>query len=338
MKGVVSLVFCFCLLLLLNVNEVTAQLPTHSNTINGHVFNAQRQPVPDIYVELVNEANSTIARVKTNGSGRYFFNNLSGGTFIIKVLPFGTDLEEQSVEVVLETNGISGRAPIVNIQQDVYLRQRRDANDEKTLTGVVFVQEVPDGAKKLYEKAIEALGKKNTDEGISNLEAALTAFPTYYQALIKLGQEYAGQQKWQQAYETFKKAVAVNPKSFFGWYGLSSAAKEGQLTDEAIKAAQEALTIYPASFEAAIMLGLCQRKAKQFPEAETSFKQADKLAKGKSPDVHWNMALLYAYNLNNFAGAADRLELYLKVKPDAENIEDVKKLIKQFRQKASENK
>jgi Tfp pilus assembly protein PilF len=336
MKRIVLLVFCFSLLFLLSVNKANGQL--HNNTISGHVFDAQRQPVAEIYVELVNEANSTIARVKTTSGGRYMFGGLSGGTFTVKVLPYGTGLEEQSAEVNIGTDGVPGRSPSENAQQDFNLRPRRDTVDEKNITGAVFAQEVPDEAKKLYEKGLDAFTQKNTEEGINKLEASIAIFPTYYLALVKLGQEYAGQQKWAQAYEIFKRAVTVNPRSFFGWYGLSSVAKETQMLDESIKAAQEAVSIYAASPDASLLLGLCQRKAKQFEAAEKSLKQADKLAKGKSPDVHWNLALLYAHNLNNFASAADRLELYLKVKPDAENGEDVKKLIKQFRQKALENK
>ncbi len=336
-KTVNKLTLLFYLLFFLSVNLSENYAQGHNNTISGHVFNDKRQPVSNIYVELLNETNGVLSRVKTNSGGRYFFPGLSGGSFTIKVLPYGTDLEEQATEVNIATDGITGRSPSENVQQDFYLKLRRTAMDEKSLTGVVFVQDIPENAKKLYEKAVESLNKKNTDEGIVVLENALTAFPTYYVVLIRLGQEYGSLQKWTLAYETFKRAIAVNPKSFMGWYGLASAAKEAQMTDEAIKAAQEAVSILPSSTDAFLLLGLCQRKAKNYPEAEKTLKQANKLAKGKSPDIHWNLALLYAHNLSNFAGAANHLELYLKVKPDSVGNDDVKKLIKQFRQKASES-
>ncbi len=338
MNKLLSFFLCFFPLLLVSANISKTYAQAHNNTISGHVFNDQRQPVSNIYVELLNETNGILARVKTNSGGRYFFPGLSGGSFTIKVLPYGTDLEEQATEVNIGTDGVTGRSPSENVQQDFYLKLRRTSTDEKSLTGVVFVQDIPENAKKLYENAIDNLSKKNTDAGIVALENSVTAFPTYYLALIRLGQEYGALQKWSQAYETFKRAIAVNPRSFMGWYGLSSAAKESQMLEESIKAAQEAVSILPSSSDAFLLLGICQRKAKHFPEAEKTLKQADKLAKGKSPDIHWNLALLYAYNIINYASAADRLELYLKVKPDAEGNDDVKKLIKQFRQKALANK
>ena len=49
-----------------------------NNTISGHVFGITRQPLTDVYVELLNEVNSVVARVKTTSGGRYFFGGLSG--------------------------------------------------------------------------------------------------------------------------------------------------------------------------------------------------------------------------------------------------------------------
>ncbi len=77
----------------------TKLIQQNRNTISGHIFDSQRRPVTEVYVELQNELYSTIARSKSNGSGRYYFGNLSAGRFIVRVLPYGTNLEEQSQEV-----------------------------------------------------------------------------------------------------------------------------------------------------------------------------------------------------------------------------------------------
>ena len=332
-----ALLTCFSLLLIFSANVNRASAQTHLNTISGHIFNDQRQPLQDVYVELLNETNGIVARIKTTGGGGYIFRGLSGGTFTVKALPYGTDLEEQSAEVNIETDGVPGRSPSANAQQDFYLRLRRDRRDANNVTGTLFVQDVPEDAQKLYEKAIESLNRKDAAQGITALESALTAFPTYYVALIRLGQEYGALQKWTQAYDTLKRAVAINPKSFTGWYGLSSAASGAQMVEESVKAAEVAVSLNATSVEASLLLGVVQRKAKQYLAAEKTLSQADKLAKGKSADVHWNLALLYAHNLNKFAAAADHLELYLKVVPKTDGSDNVKKLIKEFRNKASNN-
>ena len=327
-----SLLFATALLFLFSFVNIQAQ---SNNTISGHVFNAERLPVAEAYVELLNEVNSVIVRKKTNSGGRYMFNGVSGGTFTIRVLTYGTELEEQTAEVNIATDGVAGRAPSENIQQDFYLRRRRNAGNSLAATAVVFVQDVPEESKKLYAKAIDSFVGNNLSEGVKFLEQALKIFPDYYLALERLGQEYGAQEKWEQSYNLFKKAVAINDRSFTCWYGLSIALSQLQKTDEALSAIQKAVSINPSSIEAQFLLGVSQRRMQKFAEAEKSLKEADKLAKGKAADVHWNLALLYAHNLKKYAEAADHLEQYLKIKPNDTQVESVKKLIKQFRDKAA---
>ena len=309
------------------------------NTVSGHVFNPERQPLTEVYVELLNEVNSILGRTKTTSGGRYFFGGLTGGTFTIRVLTNGSDLEEQSIEVSISSNGVAGRSPTESIQQDFYLRPRRSGNG-KNVTGSIFAQEIPEESRKLYDNAIDNFSKNNSVGGVQSLESAIKLFPTYYLALERLAQEYASQEKWDRAYDLFKRATIVNTRSFTSLYGLSVAASKLQKSDEAMNAAKAAVSINAESIEVQLLLGNCQRKAKLFNEAEKSFKEAEKLAKGKVPDVHWNLALLYAYNLVKYNAAADQLELYLKAralkeKSDGAEAETIKKLIKQFRDKAS---
>jgi len=68
---------------------------------------------------------------------------------------------------------------------------------------------------------------------------------------------------------------------------------------------------------------------------EPYLKQADRLADSKSAEVHWQLALLFN-QLKRYKEAADELELFLKVEPDAKDTELIKKLIKKFRQQSSE--
>ena len=91
-------------LLLTAVCLLSAAVPAaaqNRNTITGFVFTSDRRPVPNVYVELSNEVYQVLQRTRTDGSGRYFFSRLSSGRFIVKVLPLGTNLEEQSQEVEL---------------------------------------------------------------------------------------------------------------------------------------------------------------------------------------------------------------------------------------------
>src|SRR5437868_9206436 len=69
------------------------------NSISGIVFGVGRQPLGEVYVELMDEFSRTLQRARTNGSGRYAFYQLGSGRFKVRVLPYATDYEEQEQDV-----------------------------------------------------------------------------------------------------------------------------------------------------------------------------------------------------------------------------------------------
>ena len=69
------------------------------NSVGGHVFGVDRRPLSDIHVELLDDLSRTLARARTDASGRYTFFGLSSGRFRVRVMPFGTDYDEQELEV-----------------------------------------------------------------------------------------------------------------------------------------------------------------------------------------------------------------------------------------------
>lgn len=328
-----SFLFLFCLALG-TVFSQTA-IAQNRNTISGFVFDSQRNPVSQTYVEVTNEVNQVLQRVRTDGSGRYFFTGLSTGRFTLRVLPYGTNLVEQSqdLEIISFPRGGGGWISENAQARDFYLRVRRDAQDERSVTGTIFVQDIPKDAKKYYEKALAEFDTGKTETGIQDLLNALKIYPDYFLVLERLGQEYIKQQQYDFARAVFLKSVSVYERSFNCWYGLSYSAYALKQSDTAVQAAEKATLLEPSSFNAFLMLGISQRQDKKFPQAEKSLLQAKKLAKGSSADVHWNLALLYGNNLSKYKEAADELELYLKVAPSDVKIENVRKLITKFREK-----
>ena len=301
------------------------------SAISGFVFDEQRRPVGEVKVELLNDVNSVLQRTKTTGSGRFFFRAVPQGRFQVRVLSLGTQFEEQTQEVELYSIGAAGR-PVMDIQIEFYLRLRKTSPYSSTGNGAIFIQEIPKEAETVYQKALSDLESNKVDAGVEGLERALKLFPTYYLALEKLGLVYTTLQKYQEALDVFGKAVAVHSRSFNGWYGLSYAHYALKQSEAAVEAAQKAVSLNSNSADALLFLGLSLRQAKRYEEAEKSLKQADSTTKGLSPDVHWNLALLYAHNLNRYTDAANQLELYLKTTPDTAQTANIKKLIKKYRE------
>jgi tetratricopeptide (TPR) repeat protein len=103
--------------------------------------------------------------------------------------------------------------------------------------------------------------------------------------------------------------------------------------EPAIESFRRAVTLNERSVNANLWLGIALRQTSRPNEAEPYLKRADVLADSKLPDAHWQLALLFN-QLKRYKEAADELEMFLKVQPDARDAELIKKLIQRLRQQS----
>jgi len=307
------------------------------NSITGFVFGESRTPLSEVQVELLDDFYVTISRIKTTGSGLFAFRGLPDGLYNVKVLPYGSDYESQTRSVSLVGLSLIQGRGTVNEQIDFYLKAKRNTNAGLlSAPGVVFVQEVPESAKKLYEAGIEDLRNKKENEGFDKLKNSLEIFPDYFLALDRLGREYVVRGYYQAAYVLFTKAIEVNSRSFSSTFGLGLASFRLQQVDQAINILRRATEIDNKSGNGFLWLGISYLQNKNYPQAETSLNKANKLSNGESAAVHWQLARLYK-DQNRFNESADALELYLKYKPEGADTEKIKETIKTLRQKTKSN-
>jgi Flp pilus assembly protein TadD len=246
-------------------------------SISGHVSDDSRKPIPDLQVELLDDVNSVIARTKTDDSGLFSFRRLSTGIFQIRVQTYGTTFISQTQRVQLER----GRA---FEQLDSVLASKRSSSTA-AIPGVVFAQEVPDKARKQYERGTALLQKnEQRKEGVAALENAIEIFPLYFDALHVLGSEYVKQQDYDRAIPVLTKAIEVNRQAYPTLYPLSIAQYNLKHVPEAIESMRRAMALNQQSMAANLWLGMLLRQTDKFDDAETYLKQADHLAASKSPD------------------------------------------------------
>jgi tetratricopeptide (TPR) repeat protein len=331
--------------IILNVISVTAQ-----NSIHGMVFDNTGKPVSNINVELLDEYEQFLRRTETRGGGTYSFSNLRAGIYYILIRTGGTPFQEVKERIEL---GITNRSirnasgAVVGVsgadtqQVSFYLKLNSEyENQNPQTTDVIFAQNVSENARQKYEDALRNIKDNKNDEALINLKAAVIIFPEFFDALEKLGELYLSQQKFTEAENILKKAVEVNPKSFVCFFNLAIAQNNLKKKVEAVNTLKEANDLVPDSINSHLLLGIIQRDLKNFKESETAFIKAKKLGDNQVPDVHWNLALLYYYDLKRYPDAADELELYLKtLSPEAkkgreEEINRIKKLIKTLRDKS----
>ena len=310
-----------------------------NNSISGFVYDSNRNPVPDVYVELMNDVYSTLGRVKTDGSGRFSFNGVSSGEFKVKVLPYGTNFAEEVQDATIINFTIGSTRTSDNVYLDFYLKlDKRKINDnEPGLNASVFVQDVPSEAKNLYKKSVSQLEKPKDEKiGLENLKKTLEIFPNYYDALNRIGYEHVKRGQYIESLPYLIKAIEVNERSFSSFYLLGLSAYNLKQIKQSVLAFQGATTINPQSVNAYLKYGMVLRIDGQFKEAEQALLRANTLSKNTGiPEVHWQLALLYD-KIGRYNDAATELETYLKLNPNVENIQQIKELITVMRTKAKQ--
>jgi tetratricopeptide (TPR) repeat protein len=333
-KMVFSISFLFLLLFL-------AQSVFAASTIQGFIYDKQRNTLPDIDVELLNDYYQMIQRTRSDSSGRYQFNGLRDGRYTVRVLAFRYDYMDQEAPVEIMTQnfmsaGGTQSGGVGFFPQDFQLLPKKGGLRDAEL-GVVFAQEIPKEAEAAYKKGLDNLAKKKTTEGVTALMEAVQKYDKYYAALFRLGQEFYINKKYVEAFQYFYQAVKINPKSATSYYymGLSLNKLGKEYNKSAMAALKQAAALAPASQVVFYMLGKVEREEGKFTEAETHLLQAKKLSPVKVAEIHNELYRLYDENLKKYDLAADELELFLKAtKLSEEDQKKVKKSIADLREKA----
>jgi tetratricopeptide (TPR) repeat protein len=312
-------VVCICL-----AGGVRAQV--NNNSISGHVSDSQRSPVPNIRVELLNEVDTVIQVIKTDGSGLFVFRKLSDGAFQVRVQTAGTNYATQSKRVELaKPHGFGAAFEEI----EFVLSTNRDSSSPTKL-GVLFAQDVPPAARQLFDKASELLTKEKHDEALSTLKNAIEIYPQYFDALELLGNEQVKYEQYVEAVPVLTKALEVNPRAFQSAFALGVAQFRLKQVSASIESFRRAVTLNEKSVNANLWLGIALRQTSKLDEAESYLRRADALSESRLAEAHWQLALLLN-QLKRYKEAADELEVFLKVQPDSRDAELIKKLIKKLR-------
>jgi tetratricopeptide (TPR) repeat protein len=299
------------------------------NSIEGIVWDPYRRPAANLYVELQNENYFSLRRVRTTGTGRFTFTGLTAGRYNIKVLTSGTNYQEatETIEIVNVIRNTSDTAFL-----DIYLKfDKRRLNSGLTeLTGAVFVQNIPAEARKLYSQGVSHINDKG-DKGFLEIEEALKIFPDYYDALNTLGTEYVARKEYQKALPYLIRSIDINRRSFTSFYALAYACFQLNHRPEALEAARAATVLQGNSLNAQLLYGTLLRMDRSYEKALQALLAAKKLIKDfPVAEVHWQLALLYN-RLGRNKEAADELQAYLSIQPEARDRKEIQDLIAKLR-------
>src|ERR1043166_4405211 len=139
--------------------------------------------------------------------------------------------------------------------------------------------------------------------------------------------------RYDAAIPVLTKALEINSRAFSSCFALGVAQYNVKQIQPAIESFRRAVLLNEKSINANLWLGIALRQTSRPDAAESYLRRADQLAESKLPDAHWQLALLFN-QLKRYKEAADELEIFLKLQPDARDAELIKKLIKRLREQS----
>ncbi len=299
-----------------------------TNRVEGTIRDTINRPVYNAFVELYNDLGQLVDRQRSTTQGRFSFKGMGPGHYSVHVKPFGTSLrgEEQELEVNNQTTGSDYVMLTFRLAED-----KRKADEGVRIVGTVFAQQVPDNAKDLYDKGIDAL-ESDRAKALNSLEEATKIHPTYFDALAALGKAFVLGGDFEKGYPFLLRAIDVNPKCADCYYSLALAFYKLDQVAAGIKAVEAAALLSPQVPTVRLLQGMLYRINNELPKAEKALLTAKSLSKDPDPEIHMQLSLVYN-RMNRNRDAADELEAYLKADPEISSSQkqDLKKLVQKLR-------
>ena len=318
-----SILFCFSLLLALNV---TAQLPTTTSprnafdrdnaVITGMVYGPGGLGVGGVLVELRDYVSKALlASVTTRSDGSFELYNMAVGSY----------------EVVAEARGEQAReyVPANSMMTRVELRLRPiTASGAQGQSISVARLKVPQKARDRYNKAEEAFVRHKFPQAEKAVNASLAIYAENPEAITLHGLIAFQNRDLDQALMDFQKSINLDPSYEVAYTAMSSLLNSQRKFDDAERTTQQAVALNPAGWQGYFELARAFLGKGLYENALAAAGKAQSFAPESFSTIH----LLKAYAmvpLKRFREAAVELQAFLSHPPQGQDVSSVKQLLAQ---------
>jgi tetratricopeptide (TPR) repeat protein len=192
---------------------------------------------------------------------------------------------------------------------------------------------VPADARKEFEKAdsiLAAQKKERTGDAVVHLQRALTLYPSFLEAQLKLGAVYMDLQQWDNAEQALKRAIEINPRTVNAYLALGEVYSRQKKYSEAEKALTSGLLIEDRSWQGHFALARVYYAQGGLAKAARQVGLAIQL-NDSFPDAHLLAANIHL-KVNNRQDALDQFQTYLRLAPKGEFAAQARQAIEKLKQ------
>jgi tetratricopeptide (TPR) repeat protein len=237
LSSIVAIALCSLVIL----GQVQTQPNVTTVEIHGQVRLAEGgKPAENVLVRLESyDGGGSISEAFTDRLGKFRFTNIPPAQYSVRVRQSGYRDAQQSVDMTISTSGL------------VLLQLMRDTSAAPvTSTGSIDAN-VPPSAQKEFDKGVAALaegGKDKTAFAARCFEKAVSIYPKFVEARLKLGTVYMDLEQWDKAEHALLATVEADPKAFNALFALSEIYLRQNKLAEAEKVLVQGLTIQDQSY------------------------------------------------------------------------------------------
>jgi tetratricopeptide (TPR) repeat protein len=213
------------------------------------------------------------------------------------------------------------------------LELRRIAGVQGSSISVTSLQ-VPNNARKEFEKGDKDLHSNHVASGTQHLEKAVAEYDKYAAAWTELGEIYANGHEMEKAKQAYGKAISSDPQYIPPYLGLATLEVQTEDYEGALDSAGKVLALDPRIGVANYVEALADFKLGRVDEAEKNAKDAEKGPHQSFPQVHVLLANLYIQK-QDYSNAAAQMRAYLKESPRGSFAANVKTDLEQIEKSAA---
>ena len=210
--------------------------------IHGQVrFAEGGAPAQQVLVRLESyDGGGSISDAFTDRLGKFRFTGLQPAQYSVRVRQSGYRDAQQTVDMTTTTTGL------------VMLQLLRDASGSTSTSAVGSIDaNVPPAAQKEFDKGAAALaegGKEKTAFAARCFEKAVSIYPKFVEARLKLGTSYMDLEEWDKAEKALLGTIEVDAKAFNALFALSEIYLRQNKIADAEKVLAQGLAIQDQSY------------------------------------------------------------------------------------------
>ena len=302
------------------------------NTIHGSIFLPGGQR-PNTRFKIKLTGLTFVEQFQlSDDTGSFTFRRLQGGTYTV-VIDAGKEYEITSESVDIIEPPRRRNEPGVTVP--IYITLRLRGGSSSGTPGTVDARAaVPDAAKDFYKQAMESAKSGDRKRAIEELNKALGIYPNFMSALTELGVQYMELRQWDKATEALRKAIKISPDAFYPHLNYGIVLVQVKNYKDATSELRFAVQKDGTSAVAHFYLGRALVNVGLYDDAENALRHTITIGGEEAIEAHRYLGVVYIEKRDKVR-AADELDTYLRLAPNAKDADRIRAIIKDLRTQGS---